>query len=226
MPFLLPLMLPSSRAHSTNKCCGCGNGLWPQELRATKQRLASVEATQSSLSVMEEAIHEALNAQVSKKSDLDTAVEARSEITIDSRSLGQGDVMGLLIGSVQEPLLALTEAAAYVLDMDASDDLGQVMDAKSARAAAQAECESAWASFDAAYYCARRDIYYPDNEVCMLFFVAAILCSTRALYSNHRLSPLNLQEGACPLTADSLLTLNAFIFNLRFVGKVCISEAR
>ena len=31
---------------------------------------------------------------------------------------------------------------------------------------------------------------------------------------------VSFQEDACPLTADSLLTLNAFIFNLRFVGKV------
>jgi len=106
---------------------------------------------------MEEAIHDASGVQTSQKSGL-----ATNETT---RSLGQGAVIGRLIGKVQEPLLALTEAAALVLDVDARDDLGQITDAKSANAAAQAECESAWKNFDVAYYRARRDIYYPDNEV-------------------------------------------------------------
>jgi len=133
--------------------------LWAQELKATAQRLASVEATQSSLAVMEEAIHDAVSAKASI-GDVSADDEASSP-----RGAGQCVVMGLFIGKVRGPLLALTDAAAAVLDVNASDDLGQLTHASGAIALAQAGCESAWASFDAAYYLARRDIYYPDAQV-------------------------------------------------------------
>jgi hypothetical protein len=126
---------------------------------ATAQRLASVEATQSSLAVMEEAIHDSVSAKASI-GDVSADDEANSP-----RGAGQCVVMGRFIGKVRGPLLALTDAAAAVLDVDASDDLGQLTLASGAIALAQAGCESAWASFDAAYYLARRDIYYPDAQV-------------------------------------------------------------
>jgi len=54
----------------------------------------------------------------------------------------------------------------------------------------------AWVGFDAAYLAARKDIYYPSDP-----------------------------QTASPLTAESLLTLNAFIFNLRAIGRALVVEA-
>ena len=106
---------------------------------------------------------------------------------------------------IQLPLRELVDRAAAILDLEAvdctssshSDDEAATPDG--AVASAVSRCRHAWRAFDDAYLAARRDIYYPAEGPTVM--------------------------KASQLTAESLLTLNAFIFNLRAIGRALVKEA-
>ena len=111
---------------------------------------------------------------------------------------------------IRQPLRNLIESAAAILDIEEDEILDEFTEsdvvappsvgedtAKTRRVRAIRQCRESWISFDLSYLNARRAIYYPSKS------------------SGFEPSPL---------TAESLLTLNAFVFNLRVIGRALVVE--
>jgi len=138
--------------------------VWRQELKETDDLISLIETTQFSLTVMEEAIDDAIQAIIAS-----TQTESTENVAANVEH-----VFSRFLIALKEPLVVYVDHLSRVIEdrcatptHDASDSTEAIRNKNSSEARLKRKL------FEAAYLNARREIYYCEVLHFHIFFIAA-----------------------------------------------------